>query len=219
MENSEIFTVLIGDISGSKRLNGMDRYQTQLFVKSAVVQINEQYRNSIEAPVTITKGDEFQGLLKSPGEAYEMIQTLERMVFPIRIHYGLGVGNIYRMGGVLPIEMDGPAFHRANRAMNLAKKRRAGTWIISGDGKTDQLVNTIFSLVTAIRSRWNERHYKLYWSYQDLGTYREVAEQENVTPQAICDVLKNIRAIEVIAAERNLLEVFGQIQPEVSVMA
>ncbi len=211
-ESKEVYTVLIGDISGSKRLNGMDRYQAQLFVKSAIVQINEQFSSHIEANMTITKGDEFQGLLDNPDTAYQIIQTLQRMVFPIRIRYGIGVGRIYRMGGVLPIEMDGPAFHRANRALMMAKKKKNEVWFISEDPIVDQLVNTIFSLMTAIKSRWNERHFKLYWSYKELGTYREVAEIENVTPQAICDVLKNSRATDVIAAEKNLKQVFQNLQ-------
>ncbi len=209
MEDSSIYTVIIGDISGSKRLNGMDRYQTQLFVKSAIVQSNEQFRSYLEAPMTITKGDEFQGLIDSPQHAYEIIQSLQRMVFPIRIRYGLGIGTIFRMGGVLPIEMDGPAFHRANQALNSAKKHKSDIWIISENSLIDQLLNTIFSLITAIKSRWNERHFKLYWSYQELGTYREVAEMENVTPQAICDVLKHSKATDVIAAERRLREFFA----------
>ncbi len=210
MDQETIYTVIIGDISRSKELTGQSRYQTQLFLKSAIVQINEQFGEFLEAPMTITKGDEFQGLVSNLSRGYEIIQTLERMVFPIRIRYGLGMGIIYRMGGVLPIEMDGPAFHKANQALELAKKKKIDIWLISGNEVIDNLVNTVFMLITAIKSRWNERHYKLFWSYQDLGTYREVAAQENVTPQAICDILKNIRATQVIAAEQNLLKFFNQ---------
>ncbi len=210
MEQETIYTVIIGDISRSKELTGQSRYQTQLFLKSAIVQINEQYREFLQAPMTITKGDEFQALVSNPSRGYEIIQALERMVFPIRIRYGLGMGIIYRMGGVLPIEMDGPAFHKANQALELAKKKKIDIWLVSGNEVIDNLVNTVFMLITAIKSRWNERHYKLFWSYQDLGTYREVAAQENVTPQAICDILKNIRATQVIAAEKNLMQFFNQ---------
>jgi hypothetical protein len=210
MDSSSKFTVIIGDISRSKMLSGMDRYQTQLFVKSAIVQINEQYQENIEAPMTITKGDEFQGLVSLPSAAFQIVQALQKMVFPIQIRYGLGIGHIYKMGGILPIEMDGPAFHRANRALMCAKKRKSNLWLISDDEVTDQLINTIFHLITAIKSRWNERHHKLYWSYQELGTYREVALIENVTPQAVCDVLKNSRAVEVIGAEKKLLQIFDQ---------
>lgn len=213
-KGKDVYTVLIGDISGSKRLNGMDRYQTQLFVKSAIVQTNEQFSPYIEADMTITKGDEFQGLIDTPAHAYRIIHALQKMVFPIRIRYGIGVGPIYRMGGVLPIEMDGPAFHRANHALNSAKKRKSEIWFLSDNPLLNQLINTSFSLITAIKNRWNERHFKLYWSYQELGTYREVAEQENVTPQAICDVLKNSRATDVIAAEKNLQDIFAQLVPE-----
>ena len=145
MENSPNYTVIIGDVSGSKQLSGLDRYQTQLFVKSAVVQINEQFQDAIEAPMTITKGDEFQGLIDTPAHTYEIIHALQKMVFPIRIRYGIGIGNIYRMGGVLPIEMDGPAFHHANKALNLAKKRKTGLWLISENESTDKLINIIFS--------------------------------------------------------------------------
>lgn len=214
MQDSQDYTVVIGDISGSKQLNGMDRYQTQLFVKSAIVQINEEFQSILEAPATITKGDEFQALLSLPCEAYQMVRVLQKMVFPICIRYGLGIGNIYRMGGTLPIEMDGPAFHRANRALTLAKKNKNDLWIHSLNKNFDQLVNTIFSLISAIKSRWNERHFKLYWDYQELGTYKQVAMKENVTPQAIFDVLKNSRAIDVISAEKNLEKILTDFQTE-----
>jgi hypothetical protein len=216
MQEEREYTVIIGDISGSKRLNGMDRYQTQLFVKSAIVQINEEYQSSLEAPATITKGDEFQALFISPGHAYQVIQMLHKMVFPICIRYGMGVGQIYRMGGVLPIEMDGPAFHRANRALTFSKKHKTDLWLVSDNPKIDQLINTIFSLISAIKSKWNERHFQLYWDYQELGTYKLVAEKENVTPQAICDVLKNSRATDVISAENNMQRILKQFQPEFS---
>lgn len=213
MKNNPVYTVIIGDVSGSKQLSGLDRYQTQLFVKSAMVQINEQFREYVEAPMTITKGDEFQGLIDTPLHTYEIVHALQKMVFPIQIRYGVGIGPIYRMGGILPIEMDGPAFHRANQALVCAKKKKVEIWFSSEDEIQDQLINTIFSLISAIKSRWNERHFHLYWSYQEMGTYREVAEMENVTPQAICDVLKNSRATDVIHAEKNLKKVLGCLLP------
>lgn len=214
MQDSKDYTVIIGDISGSKRLNGMDRYQTQLFVKSGIVQINEEFQESMEAPATMTKGDEFQALVANPSDAYQIIQVIQKMVFPICIRYGIGIGTVYRMGGVLPIEMDGPAFHKANRALSFAKKQKTNLWLVSESGEFDLLVNTIFSLISAIKSRWNERHYKLYWDYQELGTYRQVAKKENVTPQAIFDILKNIRATDVISAEANLRKFLNDFQPE-----
>ena len=212
LEDVKNYAVLIGDISGSKLLNGMDRYQTQLFIKSAIVQVNEEFSSFLEAPTTMTKGDEFQALVDTPGHTFEIVQALQKMVYPISLRFGIGVGTIYRMGSVLPIEMDGPAFHRASRALQLAKKLKSSLWFISEIEFFDPLLNTIFQLISAIKSRWNDHHYQLYWDYQELGTYRKVAEKKNVTPQAICDVLKNSRATDVIHAEKNITSILGQIQ-------
>lgn len=206
--DNKIYAVIIGDVSGSKRLSGRNRYRTQLFMKSAIVQINEQFPEDIEAPFTITKGDEFQGLLTNLEAAFRVVLALEKLTFPVKLRFGIGVGNIYKMGGRLPIEMDGPAFHRANNALNLAKKKKIDYCIKSTDDALDILTNTVFQLMTAIKLRWNERHYRLFWNYKDLGTYREVASMENITPQAVCEALKNTRALQVKSAEENLLDYF-----------
>jgi hypothetical protein len=208
------YVVVIGDISGSKQLNGSDRYQTQLFMKSAIVQLNEEYRSVMEAQATITKGDEFQALIDSPLNAYKIVRTMQKMVFPTVFRFGMGIGPIFRMGGILPIEMDGPAFHRANRALAQAKKNKSGISFISDNSSFDALINTIFLLISAIKAKWNERQTMLYWDYLEAGTYRKVAEKRKVTPQAIGDVLKNIRATEVMEAEKNLEAVLSQFRSE-----
>ncbi len=205
---NKTYVVIIGDVSGSKQLSSKNRYQTQLFVKSAIVQINEEYGDSIDAPFTLSKGDEFQGLLSSLDVAFSIVLALEKLTFPVRLRFGIGLGKVYKMGGTLPIEMDGPAFHRASAALNFAKKKKYIYCMKSNDEDLDMLVNTIFQLMTALKSRWSERHYRLFWNYKDLGTYREVAALENITPQAVYDTLKNIRASHVKAAEAHLLKYF-----------
>ncbi|RMF61506.1 MAG: hypothetical protein D6748_01495 [Calditrichaeota bacterium] len=202
------YVVIIGDVSGSKQLSGKSRYQTQLYVKSAIIQINEEFQGVIEAPFTISKGDEFQGLLTNLEAAFRCVLALEKLTFPVKLRFGIGIGKVYKMGGRLPIEMDGPAFHRANEALDYAKKKKYIYCLKSSNKNYDLLINTIFQLITALKSRWSERHYRLFWNYKDLGTYREVAALENVSPQAVFDTLKNIRAINVKTAEEDLLTFF-----------
>ncbi len=203
-----LYVVIIGDVSGSKQLSGKSRYKTQLFLKSSIVQINEEYSNEIEAPFTITKGDEFQGLVIDLASAFKIVLALEKLIFPVRLRFGIGVGEVLKMGSRLPIEMDGPAFHRANAALGVAKKKKCDYYMNSINEAVDILANTTFQLITAIKQRWNERHYRLFWNYKDLGTYREVAELENITPQAVCEALKNARALNVKSAEESLLYYF-----------
>jgi len=216
--DSQIYTVVIGDVSGSKQLSGKHRYQTQLFIKSAIIQINEEYKDLIEAPLTITKGDEFQGLFQDLESAYKICLALERSTLPIQIRFGLGLGQIFKMGSRLPIEMDGAAFHAANEALQLAKKKKMGTAICSQDNQLDNLLNTIFRLMSAIKQKWSERHYKMFWLYKDLGTYRKVAEIEKITPQAVCDMLKNCRALEIKKAEENLNKFFKEYKTSLNLL-
>lgn len=217
MTNEEkIYTVIIGDISGSRQLSSKHRFQTQLFIKSAIVQVNEEHEKMMEAPLTITKGDEFQGLFPDLSTAFSIALALERLIFPVQVKFGFGVGPIYKMGGRLPIEMDGPAFHNSNAALQHAKKRKVCSSLKSGQPDIDILVNTIFRLITAIKNRWNERHYKLFWNYKDLGTYRKVADLENISPQAVCDSLQNIKALDVKTAEENLFTFFDTIYSKLS---
>jgi hypothetical protein len=214
IEDNHNYTVMIGDVSGSKQLSGRHRYQTQLFLKSAIVQLNEEYQQDIDAPVTITKGDEFQALFRDLASAYKVSLAIEKIIFPIQIRFGFGVGRVYKMGGRLPIEMDGPAFHLANWAMGLAKKKKTQFIVNTDLEKFDILCNIIFRLITAIKQKWNERHYRLFWSYKELGTYRKVAEIENISPQAVWDALKNCRALDVKHAEESLMQYFNDFYSE-----
>ena len=207
--DDKLYVVVMGDVSGSKKLSSHSRYQTQLFMKSAIVQINEEFAEDIDAPFMISKGDEFQGLVHSLDAGFRIVLALEKLTFPVKLRFGVGIGNIYRMGGSLPIEMDGPAFHRGNTALNLAKKKKLA-YYLNSENPADMLINTSFQLISAIKKRWSERHHRLFWSYKDLGTYRRVAEEENITPQAVCDILKNTRALHVRDAEESLLAFFKQ---------
>ena len=195
------FAVIIADIKGSKKMQDRERYEWQLFLKSTIVQINEKFSAKIEAPFMITKGDEFQGVLKNLTDVHQVMSYFERLLFPLILRYGVGYGTIQKMGSNIPIEMDGQAFHRANAALTVAKKKKSMVRFDTGDRLFDLTINTIYQLIYTIKRRWSEINYKRYWKYQDLGTYDKVAEQEGVSPQAVWDSLRNASAVDVLNAE------------------
>jgi hypothetical protein len=204
--------VIIADVRGSKKMANDERYEGQLFLKSAIIQINENFSKSIEAPFMITRGDEFQGVTKDLASGLEIMLEFERLLFPLKLRYGIGKGEIQKMGSSIPIEMDGPAFHRANDAVNRAKKKKLFLLCNSGDEANDILINNIFLLMNSIKSRWNENNYERYWNYKSLGTFDKVAKKENVSPQAIWDSMQNMRTIDIITAENELLKYFNKIK-------
>ena len=60
----------------------------------------------------------------------------------------------------------------------------------------------------AIKSRWNETSFQRYWKYKELGTFEKVAQDGNVSPQAIWDSMHNMRTFEILQAENDLMEFF-----------
>ena len=200
--------VIIADVRGSKKMANDERYEGQLFLKSAIIQINENFSDSIEAPFMITRGDEFQGVIKNLLSGLKIMLEFERLLFPLNLRYGIGQGEIQKMGSSIPIEMDGPAFHRANDAVTRAKKKKLFLLCNSGDESCDLLLNNIFLLMNSIKSRWNKNNYERYWDYKSMGTFDKVAKKENVSPQAIWDSMQNMRALDVINAENELMKYF-----------
>lgn len=200
------YTVIIGDVCGSRRMNPDARYEGQLFIKSAISQINENFRDCVEAPFTITRGDEFQGVLNKKRFVLPLLLEFERLLFPLNLRYGVGSGYIQRMGSDLPLEMDGQAFHRGSEALQSAKKKKMQIVYKSDDPRYDRLINALFLLMYAIKSRWNQSNFERYWRYKELGTYEKVADYENVSTQAVWDSLQNMRAQEIIQSEQAVIE-------------
>lgn len=203
---SKKYAVIIADIQGSKKMQEMERYEWQLFLKSAIVQVNENWSDAIEAQFMITKGDEFQGVVHDIPKVHSIMIEFERLLLPIQLRFGIGLGRIQKMGANIPIEMDGPAFHRANTALNGAKKRKYPVQFHSSDPQLDMYINTLYSLIYAIKSHWSDINISRYWKYKELGTYDKVADLEGVSPQAVWDSLRNANAIEVIQAEETVHE-------------
>lgn len=203
----ELYTVIISDIIGSRKLNDYERHEWQLFLKSAIVQVNENFAQFIDAPFMITKGDEFQGVLKDLSSVPRILMGFERLIFPLTLRFGVGHGAIQKMGSNIPIEMDGRAFHRAQAALNMAKKKKQTVIINTENDTFNRMMNTIYQLIYAIKGRWSEITYKRYWKYQEYGTYERVAQEEGVSTQAVWDSLHHSNAIDVISSEQILNQI------------
>lgn len=210
------YAVIFGDIRSSRQVKERQRYEWQLFLKSAIVQINETFAGKIEAPFMITKGDEFQGVLQDLSLVNKIMLQFEHLVHPLQLRFGIGYGPIQKMGSLIPIEMDGPAFHRANAALNLSKKKKLTVRIDTNDNDFDQWMNTIFQLIFSIKGRWSETTLKRYWMYKDLGTLKRVAQEEHVSSQAIWDSINHSGASDVMHAEKTLDNILLMTLPDTS---
>ena len=162
---------IIGDIIKSKKITNRNEIQKKL--KEVLDKINKNYENDISSKFIITLGDEFQGLLSNGINAMSIITEIERNMFPIKIRFGIGIGRISTdVNKEMALGADGPGYYKARDAIKYLKENENKKQTISADirleveGKnqaTTLMLNTILTLMTAIKQTWSLRQREIIW--------------------------------------------------------
>lgn len=170
MENKYI--AVIADIIDSKKIK--DRQIVQDKLRKTLDIINGKYQSIIKAKFIITLGDEFQGLLSNNNQVVDLINDIELLMYPTKLRFGIGVGVItttiiYDKSN----EIDGSAYHNARFMINELDKRKnkyEGSYtniMYKSDSSNDDLINTIYSLVSIIKNKWSIRQVEIIKTYLD----------------------------------------------------
>ncbi|HHY48055.1 MAG TPA: hypothetical protein GX506_12240 [Firmicutes bacterium] len=196
-----IFAVITCDLRRSREIT--PRQPVQDAIKRALERINAEYATIIVSGFSFTLGDEWQGLIKEPRLAYELVWAMRRYLPGIRIYAGIGLGEIST--AVAPVqEMDGPAFHRAREAVELAKSQQRGVAFVSGDPEGDPVVNSLLRLIEGTWNRATQRQVQVVLSYEQTRNMSMTAERLGITKQAVSKILKAAMWDEVIEAREGL---------------
>jgi len=165
------YIAIIGDIKKSRELKDRDNVQEQL--KEILNIINERYQSDISAKFLITLGDEFQGLLHTGHHVIEIIEEIQRAIYPVKVRFGIGVGEIVtNINPDMALGADGPGYYKARQAIDFLKqneqkrKSYASDIRIEADGENDTtiiLLNTVLSLLSVIKDNWSDRQREIIW--------------------------------------------------------
>lgn len=172
------FIAIIGDIKNSKRIE--DRKNVQNKLKNTLRKINEKYSHDISAKFMITLGDEFQGLLCKGENILNIIEEIQRKMYPIEIRFGIGVGAITTdINSEMAIGADGPGYYMARDAIEFLKQneQKNKTHVADIRIEIDEdknlaviMLNTILSLLAVVKRDWTDRQREIIWDfvkYQD----------------------------------------------------
>jgi len=155
---------IIGDIVKSKELP--DRKAIQENLTKILSEVNEIYSQSIGSRFMITLGDEFQGLLNDGYHVIDIIEKIDREMYPVKIRFGVGVGEILTdFEFDTPLSADGPAYYNARKMINTLKENEKKNMeaksdvCIEIDGYSDisLLINSIYALNSYIKSGWKPK--------------------------------------------------------------
>lgn len=198
--NFNPYLAVIGDIKESKSIKNRTEVQEKL--KSVLRGINKKYAKDFASRLTVTLGDEFQGLLSSGENIIAMIFAIERNMYPTKIRFGIGIGDITTpIDHKLAIGSDGPGYYKAREAIQYLKqneKKKQSSQsdirikIFGGEYPAAELINTILSLMTAIKHSWTDRQRHTIWDmleHQDSQT--KAAKRLGITQSSVQKNLVN----------------------------
>ncbi len=195
-----MYCAVIGDIISSKLIK--EREKTQDNLKKILDEINLKYDSLIAARFTITLGDEFQGLMRSPDKLIEAIDIIKSKIYPVRLRIGIGIGSIdTKIDKNAALGADGSAYHNAREAISSIKQSKHryqqpqhGIKLCSGelhDYFEDELFNSIFVLCNSIENNWTDKQRNLVWDTQFYQkTQRELAKEYGINQSSIQRRLK-----------------------------
>lgn len=194
------YIAIIGDIKESKLIE--DRKRVQIRLKNVLDNINEKYGRAISAKFIITLGDEFQGLLCTGAKVIDIIEEIQREMYPVQIRFGIGIGAITTdINEEMAIGADGPGYYKAREAIEELKHSEQKSKMQSSDihieiqgdkNSVSVMLNTIFSLMEVIKSNWSERQREIIYEFEEFGgSQSECARRLNITQTSVHRSLAN----------------------------
>ncbi len=115
------YLTMVCDIKKSRDIK--DREELQHRIIEMLKEANNEYNKLIVSSFLITLGDEWQGLLRYPSSYETIIDFFNNRLKEIEFYCGMGIGDITIHDFELTVnQLDGPSFHKARKALSLAKQ-------------------------------------------------------------------------------------------------
>jgi hypothetical protein len=153
---------------------------------------NARFRDDILVPFQPTVGDEFQGALVEPANAYAVCTHIKGM-FPVVFYCGVGVGNIERPLST-DVGMRGTAFYRARYALEQCKRKKTSILVRSSDGtsQADEIVNTLLHIIEMLEGSRTGRQREIvnYLRLHPDYTHKRVAKHLGISDSSVSQTLR-----------------------------
>ncbi|HEB88658.1 MAG TPA: hypothetical protein ENI85_03725 [Deltaproteobacteria bacterium] len=197
------YCVVTADVRRSREVQ--DRRALQEKILLLLNEVNQQEKEALAVPFSITLGDEWQGVLRGCAAGFWAAIRFVEELFPYRLSVGIGYGSIET--GLLPrsAEMDGVAFHRSRAALEQAKDTGQEILFSLGRQSHDLILNAASRLLQLVRQDWTASQFEKLRLFKQLGTERSVAEELGISQQSVNKALQAIHARTYLEQEQRIL--------------
>jgi len=203
--------ILMADIVKSSRRNAKALMKS---FADAVGRVNRQHHRQIISPLTITLGDEFQGIIRNVPTALQLIFDLEELGMtantPFQLRYVLLEGEIEtKINTVKAHAMLGPGLTEARERLLAMKTSRSRFHVkIKDESRTEDL-NLMFIILQGIEDQWTDAQKKIVPAFLKFDDYRKVAAQLKKDPSAAWKRRKSLMITEYNALQRLMMKTAG----------
>lgn len=142
------YAALVGDVIASRQTD--DRENLQYNLSKSMSSVN-QVTNAVQ-PLTMTVGDEFQGLYDDLATSLRVALRIRLAIYPVGIRIGIGWGELTLPPESPPFGQDGPCWWRAREAIEQVEigersnaTARSTRTIFRSGTDIDDLVNSYLS--------------------------------------------------------------------------
>ncbi|RKS93749.1 SatD family protein [Flavobacterium limicola] len=185
--------------------------------KNLIEEINEIYKADILSPLTITLGDEFQGVIKNLATSIQIILTLEENCIHkklnFKLRYVLNQGEIETpVNEKIAYEMLGSGLTEARLKLNDSKYKKFRFNITIDNLLQRSILNDAFTIFENIKDKWSlEKDYELVSNFIQLKDYKIVSEKMNKTRSLIWKREKTLQ-MESYNATKNIIHTITSIK-------
>lgn len=167
----------MGDVVGSRMV---DSEQLIIQLKNLVTSCNDELKSMILSPLTITLGDEFQGVVGSLEAIVESIFYFEESI--IRNQYDFKIRYVGHFGEIqtpinkeIAYEMMGPGLINTRELLTQKSRNRTRILFDLPNEKMADMLTKLFKVSDSIMKRWKGEDYRLIFDMLHNRNNLEVA--------------------------------------------
>jgi hypothetical protein len=198
-------------------ISGREKNQSDLMdnFKKMVGFINEKFGKDILSPLTITLGDEFQGIMKSLPAAINLLLEMEEYFIHnnlnFKLRYVLNEGDVKTaVNTKIAYEMLGSGLTEARGKLNELKKSRCRFLIELDDVIKSKMLNDSIVFFENILDKWDTgKDYELVSNFIKYKDYKIVSKNTNKNRSLVWKRKKTLN-IESYFSIKNLINCISE---------
>jgi len=208
------YYIIMADIVNSSGLKGQGKQLMSQF-RDLVAALNAEHAQDILSPLTITLGDEFQGVAASLPAAISILIASEesriRKDVAFSLRYVVNYGEIETPINVeVAHEMVGEGLTGARRCLEAMKSNRYAHFELElAETDPETLLQDALTLFFGIVQKWKQDDYPLIAAFLDGHEYKRAAELVGRERTSTLRKYRSLRIDEYFACERLLRALSG----------